>query len=141
MQLSPNEAIVMVSGVHPVRARKARYYEDPQFQRRILKPSRGVSIDLKARPDEWSGHAPIPPSVKLLAALTKKVRDQNGGVRREPELPHHEEIVVRAPLTENEFDAAPDEGDADAVQAAALNRSMQGLARAVSLDPDDKMGL
>jgi len=27
------------------------------------------------------------------------------------------------------------------VQAASLNRSMQGLARAVSLDPDDKMGL
>jgi hypothetical protein len=39
------------------------------------------------------------------------------------------------------FGDAPDEGDADVVQAAALNRSMQGLARAVSLDPDDKMGL
>ena len=120
MQLSPNEAIVMVSGVHPVRARKVRYYEDPQFQRRILKPSRAVPINLVARPDEWSGHAPIPPSVKLLAALARKVRDQNGGIRREPELPQHEEIVVRAPLTENEFDAAPDEGDADAVQAASL---------------------
>ena len=48
---------------------------------------------------------------------------------------------IKSPLTDNEFDAAPDEGDADAVQAAALNRSMQGLARAVSLDPDDKMGL
>ena len=45
MQLSPNEAIVMVSGVHPVRARKVRYYEDPQFQRRILKPSRAVPIN------------------------------------------------------------------------------------------------
>jgi len=52
-----------------------------------------------------------------------------------------EEVVVNAPLAENEFDAAPDESDADAVQAASLNRSMQGLARAVSLDPDDKMGL
>src|SRR5579864_5388951 len=38
MQLSPNEAIVMVSGVHPVRARKVRYYEDPKFQRQVLKP-------------------------------------------------------------------------------------------------------
>src|SRR5467141_956381 len=141
MQLSPNEAIVMVSGVHPVRARKVRYYEDPQFQRRVLKPSRAVPINSSARRDEWSGQAPIPPSVKLLAALARKVRDQNGGIRREPELPQHEEIVVRAPLTENEFDAAPDESDADAVQAASLNRSMQGLARAVSLDPDDKMGL
>ncbi|KKY39996.1 hypothetical protein AAY51_23960, partial [Vibrio parahaemolyticus] len=45
MQLSPNEAIVMVSGVHPLRARKVRYYEDPQFQSRILKPPRAVPID------------------------------------------------------------------------------------------------
>ena len=141
MQLSPNEAIVMVSGVHPVRARKVRYYEDPQFQRRVLQSSGAVPINFSTRRDEWSGHAPIPPSVKLLAALARKVRDQNGGIRREPELPQHEEIVVGAPLTENEFDAAPDESDADAVQAASLNRSMQGLARAVSLDPDDKMGL
>ena len=141
MQLSPNEAIVMVSGVHPVRARKVRYYEDPQFQRRVLQSSGAVPINFSTRRDEWSGHAPIPPSVKLLAALARKVRDQNGGIRREPELPQHEEIVVRAPLTENEFDAAPDESDANAVQAASLNRSMQGLARAVSLDPDDKMGL
>ncbi len=141
MQLSPSEEIVMISGVHPVRARKVRYYEDPQFQCRILKPSRTAPINLIARPDEWSGHAPIHPSVKLLAALTKKVRDQNGGHRREPELPQQEEVVLPQPLAEYEFDAAPDEGDADAVQAAALNRSMQGLARAVSLDPDDKMGL
>ena len=141
MQLSPNEAIVMVSGLHPVRASKVRYYEDPQFQRRILRPSCAGPMSSVARPDEWSGHAPVPPSAKLLAALTNKVSDRNGGIRREPELPQHENIVVKAPLAENEFDAAPDEGDADVVQAAALNRSMQGLARAVSLDPDDKMGL
>src|ERR1700731_4092874 len=78
MQLSPNEAIVMVSGVHPLRARKVRYYEDPQFQRRILKPSRAVPIELVMRPDEWSRHPPIPLSVTLLAALTNKRRDQNG---------------------------------------------------------------
>ncbi|WP_316196053.1 MULTISPECIES: conjugal transfer protein TraG [unclassified Bradyrhizobium] len=141
MQLSPNEAIVMVSGLHPIRAGKVRYYEDPQFQRRILKPSDAMPIDRLPRADEWSGRAPIPTSVKLLDALKNKARDQNGGIRREPELPQQEEVVVKAPLAENEFDAAPDESDAEAVQASALNRSMQGLARAVSLDPDDKMGL
>ena len=141
MQFSPNEAIVMMSGVYPVRARKVRYYEDPQFQRRILKPSRTGLVSLIAQPDEWSGRTPIPPSIELLAALKRKIRDPNGGIRREPELPQHEEIVITAPLAENEFDAVPDEGDADAVQATALNRSMQGLARSVSLDPDDKMGL
>jgi len=141
MQLSPNEAIVMVSGLRPVRARKVRYYEDPQFQSRILKPSRAAPIGKIARLDEWSGCGAIAPSVQLLAALKKKARDQNGGHRREPELPQQGDLVVTAPLTEYEFGVAPDEGDADVVQAAALNRSMQGLARAVSLDPDDKMGL
>ena len=141
MQLSPNEAVVMISGLHPVRARKVRYYEDPRFQGRLLKPSRVVPIDLAMRPDEWSGHAPIPPSAKLLAALNKKVRDQNGGIRREPEMPQHEEVVLKSPSADSEFDAAPDESDTEAVQASTLNRSMQGLARAVSLDPDDKMGL
>jgi type IV secretion system protein VirD4 len=59
----------------------------------------------------------------------------------EPELPQHEEVVIKTPLVDNEFDAISDEGDTDALQASALNRSMQGLARTVSLDPDDKMGL
>lgn len=141
MQLSPNEAVVMISGVYPIRARKVRYYEDPQFQSRILKPSRVLPVELIMRPDEWSRHSPIPPSAKLLAALNKKVRDQNGGIRREPELPQHEEVVLKSPLVDSEFDAGPDDSDSDAVQASALNRSTQGLARAVSLDPDDKMGL
>ena len=137
----PSAAELFHGTNRPVRARKVRYYEDPQFQSRILKPPRAVPIDLIARSDEWSGHAPISPSVKLLANLKSKARDQNGGIRREPELPQQEEVVLTSPLADNEFDAAPDEGEADAVQAAALNRSMQGLSRAVSLDPDDKMGL
>jgi type IV secretion system protein VirD4 len=141
MQLSPNEAIVMVSGLHPLRARKVRYYEDPQLKSRILKPSCMDPVSVVPQPDDWSGRTPIPPSAKLLAALKRKVRDPNGGIRREPELPQHEDVVIKVPLAENVFDAAPDEGDTDALQATALNRSMQGLARSVSLDPDDKMGL
>ena len=141
MQLSADDALVMVSGSHPVRARKVRYYEDPQFQRRISRPSRTTAANAIAWMDDWSGRKPIKPSIELLAALRRNVRDQSGGIRREPELPPHEEVEVRAPLIENEFDAVGDEGDADALQAAALNQSMQGLARSVSLDPDDKMGL
>ena len=140
MQLSPNDAIVMISGVHPLRARKIRYYEDPQFQRRILKPSRAVSLTTVDRPDDWSGGKPITPSIELLAR-GRKHGDSNGGIRREPELPEHEDCVVTAPFVDNEFDAAIDEGDVEGVQAQALTRSAQGLARSVSLDPDDNMGL
>lgn len=28
----------MMSGLHPIRAKKARYYEDGRFQERILAP-------------------------------------------------------------------------------------------------------
>jgi type IV secretion system protein VirD4 len=139
MQLSPNDAIVMVSGVHPVRARKVRYYEDQQFQSRILRPPGNVPV--VAQRDDWSGRSPISPSAELLTALKQKVRDPNGGHRREPELSQNEELVINSPRSEMEFEAEPDDGDADAVQARALNGRMQSLARAVSLDPDDDMGL
>lgn len=141
MQLSPDEAVVMVSGVHPVRARKVRYYEDPQFQRRILPPSRAGSLSSVTRSDDWSGRKSIRPSVELVTSSRGKFGDPNGGIRREPELPPHQDVVIEAPIAENEFDAVPDEGDTEAVQASALSRSMQGLARSASLDPDDKMGL
>jgi type IV secretion system protein VirD4 len=141
MQLSPNEAIVMVSGVHPVRALKVRYYEDPQFRSRVLRPAGNAPVNLVAHQDDWSVRPPIAPSVGLSTALKRKARDPNGGHSREPELPENEKLVINSPRSEIEFDTDPDDADADAVQASALNRSMQGLARAVSLDPDDKMGL
>jgi len=141
MQLSSNEAIVMVSGVHPVRASKVRYYEDTQLKRRVLNPPRANPVALVARTDDWSGRTQILPSVELLAKVKRTSRDPNGGIRREPELPQHEDVVIGGPLAENEFDATPDDGDADAVQARALSRSMQGIARSVTIDPDDPMDL
>ncbi|WP_334386527.1 conjugal transfer protein TraG [Bradyrhizobium sp. AZCC 2262] len=141
MQLSPNEAIVMVSGVHPVRARKVRYYEDPQLQSRILRPAGNAPVNLVDQQDDWSVRPPITPAVELLTALKRKARDPNGGHSREPELPQNEKLVINSPRSEIEFDADRDDDDADAVQARALNGSMPGLARSVSLDPDGDMGL
>ena len=105
MQLSPNEAIVMVSGVHPVRARKVRYYEDPQFQSRILKPPHAGSASLGRAAGRLVGPQADCALSGLLAAFKRRDRDPNGGIRREPELPQHEEVVIKAPLVENEFDA------------------------------------
>jgi type IV secretion system protein VirD4 len=141
MQLSPNEAIVMVSGAHPIRAGKVRYYEDPQFQHRILRPSLTLASSFATQPDDWSGCAPIPPSQVLLKALKLKTRNLNGGHSREVELPQNEKLVITSPRAEMEFDPESDDGDAVAEQAQAMNGSMQSLARSVSLDPDDDMGL
>lgn len=140
MQLSVNEAIVMVSGVRPIRANKARYYEDSRFKARLLPAPKGPQVGTAARADDWTARRPIPMSSSLKAQAGRKI-DGNGGIRREPELPQHEEIVLHAPLLEHEFDNGPEEPDAEAVQARAMRRSMQGIARAVSLDPDEDMGL
>ncbi|MGY4592266.1 hypothetical protein ACVWXL_000012 [Bradyrhizobium sp. GM22.5] len=129
----------MISGVHPVRANKVRYYEDPQFQRRVLKPPRLEPNKQPTRPDDWSARAQISPSGQLLTRRTGRSDEANGGLRREPEL--HEEIEIKTPAGEHEFDPELDEGDEDAVQAQLMSRSMQGVARTVTLDPDDGMDL
>ena len=38
MQLPPADELLLVSGMHPIRAKKARYYEDPRLSERILSP-------------------------------------------------------------------------------------------------------
>ncbi|MDR3493871.1 MAG: conjugal transfer protein TraG, partial [Ancalomicrobiaceae bacterium] len=63
MQLPPSDEIVMVSGVHPIRARKARYYEDGRFQERILPPPI-LARPKAARPDDWSSR-PLPPRPEI----------------------------------------------------------------------------
>ncbi len=36
MQLPSDDELVLISGCHPIRAKKARYYEDRQLQSRIV---------------------------------------------------------------------------------------------------------
>ncbi len=38
MQLPPDDELVLMSGCAPIRAKKARYFEDPEMQARILPP-------------------------------------------------------------------------------------------------------
>ncbi|EHZ7866596.1 conjugal transfer protein TraG, partial [Citrobacter freundii] len=46
MQLPPTDEIVMVAGTPPIRATKARYFEDARFQERILTPPKLVAAPL-----------------------------------------------------------------------------------------------
>ncbi|EBV5915239.1 conjugal transfer protein TraG, partial [Salmonella enterica subsp. enterica serovar Mbandaka] len=57
MQLPPTDEIVMVAGTPPIRATKARYFEDARFQERILTPPDLVAAPLAPSPsaDDWSG--------------------------------------------------------------------------------------
>ncbi|MBY0510066.1 MAG: conjugal transfer protein TraG [Rhodospirillaceae bacterium] len=60
MQLAPADELVLVSGSPPIRAKKLRYYEDPNFTGRVLPPPRlqeGRYLDCPSpRSDDWSGH-------------------------------------------------------------------------------------
>src|SRR3990167_10824660 len=54
MQLPPDDEIVMVAGVHQIRAKKARYFEDRQLAERILAPPVLREHDPGALPkDDW----------------------------------------------------------------------------------------
>jgi type IV secretion system protein VirD4 len=59
MQLPPEDELVLVSGLAPIRARKLRYYEDGNFTERVLAApalSDEAYPDCPAhRPDDWSG--------------------------------------------------------------------------------------
>jgi type IV secretion system protein VirD4 len=145
MQLPPTDEIVMVAGTRPIRARKVRYYEDAQFKERLLSPPDPQKSGRTSRADGWSALTPQKPDAVLLAEMETAESDQaNSGLRREPELPDH--VAIAQETTDQkpaeEFAIMLDEQPEDAVrQRQALRRQMRGLARQVSLDPNDGMEL
>ncbi len=165
MQLSEDEEIVMAAGIPPIRADKARYFTDPRFTARLLPPPKVQPLDPKRRPkDDWSNlvrvDAPPMPAAKQLddkgdtgkdgtggADEQRPVADDhadtigdlaNAGIRREPELGEHEEIIP--PARDQMPDDHPDEDQQDD-EAARSRRQAERLvkrnARNASLDPDD----
>ena len=145
MQLPPADEIVMLAGTPPIRAKKARYYEDARLKERVLSPPDPQKSAPKSSADGWSTLAPQKPDAALLAAVAKAEGDKaNSGLRREPELPDHVAIAKETtePKPAEEFAVLLDEEPEDvARQRQALRRQMTGVARQVSLDPNDGMDL
>jgi type IV secretion system protein VirD4 len=152
MQLPSSDELVLVSGIPPIRARKARYYEDIRLKARVLAPpslttaSAGASGDRPApHADDWTT-LPIPDPGAAAAArsVAGSLADDdlaNGGIRREPALPEHEAIVSEQPKPSPEFALLEDEPDDDAVRAKALSQNFRAVARQAALDPGDGLGL
>jgi type IV secretion system protein VirD4 len=94
MELPPDDELVLVSGCAPIRAKKARYFEDPELQARILRPptfTRPALPPLDADPlvsreGDWRGRFEAPSD-------SSTEDPANARIRREPELPEQEEIV------------------------------------------------
>ncbi|MFG1404145.1 conjugal transfer protein TraG [Xanthobacter sediminis] len=142
MQLPPTDEIVMVSGVHPIRAKKARYYEDGRFQERVAAPP--VPLQPKdGRPDDWSSR-PLPPRPPAPVASDGEDADdedpKNADRRKQPELSQGT-VEKQAPI-ENEFALdQPDDMEEEVPRIGRMNDLMQGLARQASLDPGDDLGM
>jgi type IV secretion system protein VirD4 len=141
MQLPPADEIVMVSGRPPIRAKKARYYEDSRFAKRLLPPP--TPTTQAQRPDDWSTLPPCGASGEQAATSTEEEDTANGGLRREPELPDHVAIAKEtiSAHAADEFAVVDDAPDDAARQAQELRWRMRGLARQASLDPADGLGL
>jgi len=142
MQLPATDEIVMVSGVHPIRAKKARYYEDARFEERIVAPPVPVRPK-EGRPDDWSTR-PLPPRPPAPAAADGEDADdedpKNADRRKQPELSQGT-VEKQAPI-ENEFALDHvDDMEEGAHRIGRMNDLMQGLARQASLDPGDDLGM
>ena len=110
MQLPPPDELILVSGCHPIRAKKVRYFEDPEMKGRILPPP-ALASSPSSPPAEGSApprrHEDWDDAVITSSAAT--VEDPaNAGIRREPELPAHEEISAEPRKPVREFE--PTEG-------------------------------
>lgn len=150
MQLPPTDEIVLVSGLFPIRAKKARYFEDKRLSERILPPSAASPVQrASGGSDDWVGRVatapPEPPAPSVGAGLLAALDESdtaNSGIRKEPELPEHEDVDT-APSKEpaNEFELPEDDPDDEGIRARALRRQMLGVARQVSLDPNDGLEL
>ncbi len=156
MQLPPSDEIVLVSGLPPIRAKKARYYEDRRLTARILPPPQleriardkvsGASSSGDTD-DDWISLVARQESPAAEAVLATAPSDEedpaNGGIRREPELPEHEAIaseeLMPSPVPENFI--ADDSDDDEAIKARVLRSQARSLARQASMDPDDGIAL
>jgi len=145
MQLPPADELVLVAGCPPIRAKKARYFEDGRFKRRIRPApapgSQAARVPAVAESSgDWSEQlAPFAP-VEALSPAVQSDGDGDGGLRweAEPEAPDLVSLDAAAPAPTPEPDIFADE---EADELPALQARFRRVARQAALDPDDGLGL
>ena len=143
MQLPPNEEIVMVAGIPPIKAKKARYFEDARFRERLLPPP-VLTQPPNPRPDDWTGlPTPARPAGTddPVPGETEDEDPTESERRLQPELNRVKPVEKKKPI-ENEFEAGlGDDVDEEAVQNRRMVRHVQSIARQISMDQNDGMEL
>jgi type IV secretion system protein VirD4 len=152
MQLPPGDELVLVSGIPPIRTRKARYYEDRRLTSRILAPSAltapgagGSGGRPVSRANDWTpllDQDPDTATVDESAAASLVGHDRaNGGIRREPTLPSHEAIAPGEPKRDCEIGGFADDPDDGTIVAREIDRKLRTVARQAALDRGDGLGM
>ena len=142
MQLPPADELILVSGCHPIRAKKVRYFEDPEMKGRILPPP---ALTLPGSPPA-GGSAPPPRRADwddaVITPSAATVEDPaNAGIRREPELPEHEEVVAGPRKPVQEFEPLEDEPDDEVQRQRVMQRNFSAATRQAPLDRADDLGM
>ncbi len=142
MQLPPADEILMVAGIPPIRAKKARYFTDKRFMERVLPPPTTARLP-EARRDEWTiwatNEAAAPASIPIQSPQV--AASISGPERRKvPELapPQKPKAPETIPL---DFGPATSELEDRVKRLQGLQRTQQQTARQASLDPNDGIDL
>jgi type IV secretion system protein VirD4 len=143
MQLPQEDELVLVSGCHPIRAKKARYFKDSEMKTRILPPPTLSGCDVQSGPErlqtapqgDWSDAIVVTPTAVPVDDPA------NAGIRREAELPEQEEIAPEPGKAVHEFEPMEDGPDDEPQRQHMIRRTMGSVARQVSLDPAGEMGM
>ena len=147
MQLPQDEAIVLLSGLAPIRAAKLRHYEDANFSDRLIAPPQlggGKYADCpQARTDDWgSGTRAI--DLRLAATPFRDLlqgTDDEGGLKQQLTLFEEASSLPAEgqPSAERLFEDEPDPAtDRSQMQRAAGTASSTiRRAHAVTRDDDD----
>ncbi|WOI73346.1 conjugal transfer protein TraG [Pseudomonas aeruginosa] len=146
MQLPPDEAVVMVSSVAPIKARKLRYYADANFKRRVLPPPALADCQYADAPplraDDWSGLAiPPTPTAPATASADGLGSADDGGPRRQPELSEAVAYDPELAAPAADLGLLDDDDDLPLPLPRQLDPAMQRTARLASLDPNDGIEL
>ena len=145
MQLSPDDEIVMVSGTRPIRAKKARYYEDAYLMERIMKAEDPQKEPFLVRKEEvWLNTCARPPADSLVTKnsdANKTIKQDDGGHDRQQEFDEGKNLPLKQDIkeTQNEFlnyynDTLPN-------QEQVINNQMGKIARQTDLDRNNPSNL
>ncbi|WP_428408680.1 conjugal transfer protein TraG [Hyphococcus sp.] len=137
MQLPPDDAVVMISGAPPIKAKKLRYYEDANFTERTGAPPSDAMLPAP-RPDDWpSGFRKADRRLPNDDAAPSSGGDEGG---REPQLTPVPEDAERkiGEGNENSDRELSEEDFADGAGDDARKETAERVRRAAALDRVDQ---